>query len=216
MAAPTIDTLADLLEGLGAIPLNRIRFHPHPGTAAESDLLQQRENGSDLLCELVDGVLVEKPIGFFESRLAAILIHLLEDFLESHDLGVVFGADAPLRWGPGLIRLPDVSFFRWSHFPGRELPPGQILAGAPDLAVEVMSPSNTEREMERKRREAFAAGTVSFWQLYPDERRVRVYSRPDAFTELDETGELDGGEVLPGFLLRVGFWFERAGRRRSS
>ncbi len=158
---------------------------------------------------------MEKAGGFFESRLAAILIHFLEVFLEENDLGIVLGADAPLRWGTGLVRLPDVSFYRWSHFPGRELPAGQILDGAPDLAVEVMSPSNTEREMERKRREAFSAGAVLFWQVYPEERAVRVYSGVATYVARDETQEIDGGDVLPGLRLAVGAWFDRAGRRRS-
>src|SRR5438876_486092 len=75
------ETLADLHRRLGGIPLERIRCQPPPGTAKEEDVLL-RPNGEKRLFELVDGVLVEKPMGFYESRLAAVLIYLLEGFLE--------------------------------------------------------------------------------------------------------------------------------------
>ncbi len=70
---PTIRTLADLHERLGGIPLHRIRYHPAPGTDTEADVLVH-PHGEKRLCELVDGVLVEKPMGYYESRWAAILI----------------------------------------------------------------------------------------------------------------------------------------------
>src|SRR5688500_13960757 len=78
-----IVTLADLLVRLGGVPLDRIRFRPTPGTAVEQDVidLHDRENR---LFELVDGVLVEKPMGYMESRIAALIIQLLGSFVEEH------------------------------------------------------------------------------------------------------------------------------------
>ncbi len=64
-AVAPIQTLADLMERLGGVPLERIRFHPAPGTAVEQDVLEAEKQG--LLCELVDGVLVEKAMGYSES-----------------------------------------------------------------------------------------------------------------------------------------------------
>src|SRR5438105_3865279 len=138
-----IETVADLLEHLGAIPPGRVRFFPPPGTATEKDVLA-RPDGVKRLCELVDGVLVEKPCGFYESRLAVVLIHRLGEFVDLHDLGIVLGPDATLRLRSGLVRLPDVSFISWDHFPGRLLPAEPVPNLAPDLAVEVLSASNTE------------------------------------------------------------------------
>src|SRR6266705_2232546 len=92
-APPRAETLADLIERLGSIPLERIPAHPAPGTATEADLLR-RPDGEKRLYELVDGVLVEKPMGFYESLLAALLIRFLGSFLDVHDLGIVLGADA--------------------------------------------------------------------------------------------------------------------------
>jgi Uma2 family endonuclease len=83
----------------------------------------------------------------------------------------------------------------------------------PDLAVEILSPTNTAREMERKRNEYFDGGTRLAWELDPDRRRVRVYTANDDFHDVDENGTLDGGAVLPGFSLSVRVWFDKAGRR---
>jgi Uma2 family endonuclease len=208
-----VETLAELLDRLGAIPLERIRLHPPPGTATEADVLA-RPGGVKRLCELVDGVLVEKPLGYYESRLAAVLIYLLERFREQHDLGLVFGADATLRLAPGLVRLPDVSFVAWNRFPNRQLPSAGVPDLVPDLAVEVLSPSNTAAEMARKRREYFAAGTTLVWEVDPANRTVTVYTAADQSVLLDESQTLDGQTVLPGFALPVREWFARAGQRQ--
>lgn len=208
----SIETLADLVERLGGVPLERIRMRPPPGAATEQDLVRS-DGARDGLCELADGVLVEKPMGYYESRLAAVLIGFLEAFLQTQDLGIVLGPDGALRLMAGLVRLPDVSFLSWDHFPGRLLPKGQVLGRAPDLAVEILSPKNTVAEMARKRAEYFAAGTRLHWELDPDTRVVTVYASPDVASVLDETHTLNGGLVLPGFSLPIRTWFARAGQR---
>jgi len=203
----TVPTVADLLNQLG-IPPERILLRPAPGKAKEKDLLRSRR-----LCELIDGVLVEKTMGWYESRLEVILIHLLETFLESKPLGFVLSGTAMVRVDPGQVRLPDVSFFLWSRFPNRILPLGQILDLVPDLAVEILSPSNTAKEMARKRQEYFAGGAKLVWEVYPEKRTVEVFTAPDQSTTVEENGVLDGGDVLPGFSLAVSEWFARAGAR---
>jgi hypothetical protein len=86
VADTSIRTLADLLERLGGVPLDRVRFHPPPGTATERDVLEiaAREGR---LCELIDGVLVEKPVGYGESILASFIIQLLRNFVSPRNLG---------------------------------------------------------------------------------------------------------------------------------
>jgi Uma2 family endonuclease len=205
-------TLADLLQALGSIPPSRIPAVPHPGSATEQDILRNLA-GEKRLYELVDGVLVEKPMGYYESLLAGILIRLMGSYVEEHDLGFVLGEAGTLRLAPGLVRIPDVSFISWSHFPSRRLPRDPIPDLAPDLAVEVISESNTEAEMSRKLREYFDAGTRVVWLAYPDARSVRVYSDVTTFTELAESDTLDGGGVVPGFTLPVADWFGRAAVR---
>jgi Uma2 family endonuclease len=208
-------TMADLLERLGDVPLRRVLADPAPGTATEQDVIDLgvREKR---LCELVDGVLVEKPMGYYESRVAAELIILLGIYLRQHDLGVVAGEAGLLRLMPGLVRIPDVSFVSWGRMPDPQGPRPPIPTLAPDLAVEVLSESNTEAEMERKLREYFAAGARLVWYIDREDRTARVYTAPDQSTLLDETQALDGGDVLPGFALPLRELFERADRHRPA
>jgi Uma2 family endonuclease len=144
-----------------------------------------------------------------------VLIELLGPFIREHNLGILLGADAMVRMQLGRVRLPDVSFYSWEQFPNRLLPRGQILGRTPDLAVEVISPSNTTGEMEQKRREYFAGRARLVWQVYPETRRVRVYTAVETFEEFGEDQTLTGGAVLPGFTLSIRRWFEYAGRREE-
>jgi Uma2 family endonuclease len=211
-AAPACETLADLLQRLGDVPPHRIRCQPPPGAATEADVLL-RPNGEKRLFELVDGVLVEKAMGFYASRLATVLGFLLEQFLEQHDLGIVLGADGTLRLMPGQVRIPEVSFLAWERLPNRERPERPIPDLAPDLAVEVISEGNTEAEMERKLRDYFGAGVRLVWYVDPEPPRVRVYTSLTEMTTLTESDTLDGGDLLPGFAVSIRDWFERAWRR---
>ena len=105
----TIETLADLLEQLGGIAPERVRFRPPPGTVTEKDVLEVAAH-ENRLCELVDGVLVEKAMGWRESLLASVLITILSNFVRPRNLGLVAGANSPLRLASGLVRMPDVAF----------------------------------------------------------------------------------------------------------
>ncbi|MHB1561857.1 MAG: Uma2 family endonuclease [Isosphaeraceae bacterium] len=211
LAPPAVVTMADLLEALGNIPPERIRMRPPPGTATEDDVIaiHAREKR---LCELVDGVLVEKPMGYEESRLAVELIITIGVFLREYDLGAVAGPDGMIRLAPGLVRIPDVSFVLWGHLPERI---GPIPSMAPDLAIEVLSESNTRAEMQRKLEEYFSAGTQLFWYFDPRVRTVTVYTAPDQFVVLDQSGTLDGGDVLPGLVIPLRELFERVSLRRG-
>jgi Uma2 family endonuclease len=211
LAPPQVVTMADLLDSLGNIPPERVRVQPPPGTATEDDVVAVHAR-EKVLCELVDGVLVEKPMGYEESRLASELIFILIGFLRDDDLGTVAGEAGMMRLMPGLVRIPDVSFVLWGHLPERY---GPIPPMAPDLAVEVLSESNTPAEMERKLREYFAAGTQLVWYFDLKTRTVTVYTAPDQWTVLGESETLDGGNVLPGLVIPLRELFERASRRRG-
>lgn len=209
---PRHQSVADLLDHLH-VPPQRIRLVPPPGTATEDDVV--RACNLKPLCELIDGVLVEKTVGYYESRLAVVLIGYFEIFLRKRNRGFVLGADGLIRVNPNQVRLPDVSFFLWKHFPGRLLPQGAILDLVPDLAVEVLSPDNTLLEMARKRREYFDGGAQFVWEVDPEERTVHVYTSATEFKLLREKDTLVGGKVLPDFKLKIKDWFARAGKRRK-
>lgn len=204
-------TLADVLERLGSVAPERIAAHPSPGSATEADLLSSGGD-DDRLYELVDGVLVEKAMGYRESILAAVLIRLLGFYLEDHNLGVVSGESGTLRLAPGLVRIPDVAFIRWERFSGGTPGPEAFPDLAPDLAVEILSAGNTVLEMERKLHEYFAAGSRLVWYVYPVTKTVQVYTSPTECRQFTEGETLDGGEVLPGFTVSVAEWFRRAER----
>lgn len=204
-----LKTLADLHHRLGDVPLDRIRMHPLPGTATEEDVIAAcREDG--VTYELVDGVLLEKPMAFFEASLAAVLIRLIGNYLQRHPIGRVFAPDAQMRLRRGLVRSPDVTFFSRERFPSGRVPREPIPDVVPDLAVEVLSRSNTKREIDRKRREFFRAGTRLMWIVDPEARTVKAYTSTREFVELTEDEVLTGGDVLPGFKLRIRDWFTEA------
>lgn len=197
-----LETLAELVEQLGGIPLSRIRLQPAPGTATEADVvaLEQREKR---LCELVDGVLVEKAMGFKEACLAGALLALLRDFVVPRNLGLVSGADGMVRLFPNLIRIPDVAFVAWDRIPGGRMPADAVPHLVPDLAVEVLSAGNTDAEMARKRLEYFRAGVRLVWLVDPEARTISVYTAPEQSRRLDEGQLLDGGDVLAGFAVPI-------------
>ena len=199
-------TAADLLDRFGPMPDGRIRTDPPPGTATEQDVIDIEARESRL-CELVDGVLVEKTVGYYESYLAVQLGYFLAGFVRRHRLGVVAGEAGMMRLSAGLVRIPDVSFVSWTRLPGRRVPRVPIADLAPDLAVEVISPSNTAREMERKLQDFLAAGVRLVWYVYPGPQEVHVYTaeRHDVLT-IEQ--ELSGGDVLPGFVLPLRQLFE--------
>ena len=201
-------TLADLVERFGPIPAGRIRTNPPPGTATEQDVIDIEARESRL-CELVDGVLVEKTVGYYESYLAVQLIYFLAGFVRRRRLGVVAGEAGMMRLSTGLVRIPDVSFISWERLPGRRVPRVPIADLAPDLAVEVISPSNTAREMEGKLQEYLAAGVRLVWYVHPEPQEIHVYTaeRHDVLT-IDQ--ELSGGDVLPGFVLSLRQLFEES------
>jgi Uma2 family endonuclease len=211
-AAPPHDlTVADLLKRLGDVPASRVRMVPAPGTATEKDVVAIHDREGRLF-ELVDGVLVEKGMGYDESKIAMLLAVYLGNFILQHDLGDILGADGIMRLFPGAVRIPDVAFISWDRVPQSGRKRGEIPDIAPDLVVEVLSKSNRRREMERKLDEYFRAGVRLVWYVDPKRRTVRVYSARNEFATLTADDELDGGEVLPGFRLSIADWFHRAER----
>lgn len=208
----TWETAEDLLNDLGGIAPSRVRIKPPLGMATEADLIGVNAEKKGIF-ELVGGVLVEKGMGYTESALALVLAGYLRAFVIAHNLGVVSGADGMMRLFPGLVREPDVAFTSWDRIPSRRFPTEPIASFVPDLAVEVLSLSNTPAEMARKRREYFQAGVRLVWEVDPRSRTVAVYDEPERSTLLDASQTLDGGDVLPGFLLPLADLFGELDRQ---
>ncbi|MBA3480868.1 MAG: Uma2 family endonuclease [Pirellulales bacterium] len=195
-------TASDVIAHFGDIPIARIRTSPPPGEATEADVIELHDH-HDRLFELIDGTLVEKAMGWQESYLAAYIATILNNFVQPRNLGIVLGSDGMLRLKREQIRIPDVAFICKQRFAGRTLQPGAFWELGCDLAVEVISPSNTRREMERKLSDYFTAGVGVVWLVYPKQREVVVYSSTLQSATLRGDDALEGGDLLPGFSISV-------------
>jgi Uma2 family endonuclease len=195
-------TVADLSQLFGPMPDRRIVRNPPPGTATERDVLAIHARDKRL-CELVDGILVEKSMGYEESLIAVEIIRFLANFVAERKLGYVTGEGGMVKLAKGLVRIPDVAFVATKQLPGGKPPRRPIPNLSPNLAVEVLSKSNTAEEMERKLDDYFEAGVELVWFVNPRARTVEVFTAPDTSTLLKAGQTLTGGAVVPGFKLRL-------------
>ena len=203
VAHSRFSTAAEWYDSLGNVPMERILFDPWPGTATEADLLRYVQRDKHL-CELIDGTLVEKPVGAFEGMIGLRLGSRLLAWSDANKAGYVAGADATLRMASGRVRLPDVVFIARDQLPGRTLTFEPVPTAPPTVAVEVISESNTPAEMAQKLVEYFGSGGRLAWYVYPLTRTVEVYDKPgEPVALLGESDALDGGAVLPGFSVPV-------------
>jgi len=158
----------------------------------------------DDLTELVDGWVVElTPSRFDHSRVAFRLGRAVADYADAHALGDVTGEQGGyiLARRPDTVRCPDFAFVRAERI--HLLSADGFFEGAPDLAVEVVSPGDRPAEMRAKVAQYLAAGTRLVWVVDPDERAVEVW-RADGTSEWIRDGSLSGEDVLPGFELPLG------------
>jgi Uma2 family endonuclease len=194
-----VRTVADLLTELGGIGPDRVILTPPPGTATEADVIALARVPRKWLCELIDGTLVDKAVGFRESVVGA---YLACDLLRSAALasaGIVLGAGAAVRLWPGRVRIPDGAYYSWDRLPGRRIPDEPIPEVAPDLAFDVIKTGNTVPELDRKRSDYFRAGVRLAWQIDVQSRTVAVYTRPASPLVLRGADVLDAAPVLRHF-----------------
>jgi Uma2 family endonuclease len=155
--------------------------------------------------ELVRGELVAEPSpGAMHNVIAGMLYHLLHTFVSEQRLGLVFGDNMGyfLSRGPDTIRIPDVSFIAWGHIPDTGIPEGSWQV-PPDLAIEVVSPSDQAEDVYDKAPKYVESGVRVVWVLWPRRRGISVHMKDGTTRELGLNDELDGGDVLPGFSVRV-------------
>lgn len=151
--------------------------------------------------DLVRGELVRmSPAGRRHGRVAFTLGFLLAPHVNEQALGELYAAETGfiLARDPDLVRAPDVSFVRADRLTG-EMSDDGYLNLAPDLAVEVVSPTDRYRQVLEKVMDYLNAGTPLVWVIEPRRRLVTVYTPDQSARILTEQDELDGGDVLPGF-----------------
>jgi len=155
--------------------------------------------------ELVAGSVVsEPPASFRHGDIAAEVFRRLIEFVRREDLGRVVSTETGflLARDPDTVRAPDVAFVSHSRFQRAGAFRG-YLPGPPDLAVEVLSPSERPADVHAKIGDYLAAGTRLVWMIDPSRRQVRIYRSLLQPSILDETAMLEGDDLLPGFSVRV-------------
>lgn len=162
------------------------------------------------LCELVAGEIVREPApGEEHGWVAGTLLVQLGRFVLEHRLGRIYAAETGfvVARGPDTVRAPDAAFVSYERL-ATTIRRGPYFEGAPDLAVEVLSPSNTRAEMAAKVRDFLAAGARAVWVVDSSRQEVTVH-RPGSPPEtLSRTDTLKGGSAVPGFRLPVREIFE--------
>ena len=175
-----------------------------------ADELLRLPTGMGQRYELAEGALLTmSPAGSRHGRIALRIGSLLEQFVRQERLGASFGAETGflLSRGPDTVRAPDAAFVSSARLPAGDLPDGYF-PGAPDLAVEVVSPTDSAAEVQRKVAEYFAAGAHQVWVVYPDTRSVAVFRSARESLVLGPADVLEGGAVIPGFACLVAALFE--------
>lgn len=175
-------------------------------------MIQARADlSSDKLYEVVDGEYVEKPLGLIENAIANTLIERLRPFCRQHNLGsavmeVLFAIPSS-----GNDRKPDVafvSFARWAA--DRPLPRVNAWPVAPDLAVEVISPTDKAFDVIEKVQEYFAGGVRQVWHVYSHTEQVFIFDSPTTVRVLTRADELTAEPVVPGFRMPMADLFPLA------
>ena len=159
----------------------------------------------ELRYELDEGELIEmtKPRYHPHNRIVRAIDRTLLAYVAQNPIGEILSADNLFVLGPATKRAPDLSFLTNERL--QKIMPGEDIEGAPDLAVEVLSPSDTAAAMRRKVKQYFAAGSRAVWLVFPESREVQVWeSASGPARVLGENDLLETKSVLPGFSVSVG------------
>jgi len=157
---------------------------------------------NDILYEVVDGHIVEKRMSAYSMWIASFLFEILAPFVRQRRLGTLY-SEGVFVLRPGLKRRPDVAFLSVSKWPIGDAPnhdgDWEII---PDLAVEVISPSNLFSEVVEKLREYFAAGVTEVWVVVPESRIVQIHRGLDDIRTIEVDGEISS-DLIPGWSMTV-------------
>ncbi len=161
--------------------------------------------------EIVNGELVVMGnSGALHGYISIVLSSALFAIVSSQKLGVLFDSSTAFKMKNGNKRSPDISFFAKERFQGIEDLPIGFLEGAPDLAVEILSPGNTVEEISTKLVEYFENGTRLVWVINPIQHYVLVYRSAQEPDRLLKRGDfLDGEDIINGFSFAVDQLFQR-------
>jgi len=170
-----------------------------------------RNSGDEPLYEVVGNKIVElPPMGAYQNSIASELVFFLLAHIKPKRLGRAVGETLfVLDRAVDLKRRPDVAYVSYERWPrASKVPPTEAWDVVPDVAIEVVSPSNSAEEILEKIREYFQAGCQRVWVVYPKAKQIHVYRSATEIIVLSLKDELDGEAVIPGFRLRLADLFE--------
>jgi Uma2 family endonuclease len=171
----------------------------------DEEIMRLPDNGYSY--EVVDGELVMSPKNNLQhGDLCAEILMRMRAHAKKHKMGRVFDSNTGYWMINRNLRAPDVSFISIGRLPGRAIK--EFMRGAPDLVVEVLSPTNTRSEMDKRLRDFFVSGTKLVWIIDPDERFAEVCRSLTDRKIVGPGGTLEGEELLPGFELPLTELFE--------
>jgi Uma2 family endonuclease len=168
----------------------------------EEEFLHLPDNGRKY--ELVDGELREVPTTIEHDVIGANIVALLVPHARGR--GYVTISQAGYRIQSGNIRIPDVAYTRKERFPDGK-PPKGFGDFAPDLCIEIISPSEDRLDMTRKLKEYFASGAHLVWHIFPETLSAFVYTSASEYSRLEADDELEAADLLPGFKCKLGELF---------
>jgi Uma2 family endonuclease len=168
--------------------------------ATEEDLLRTPRDGQKY--ELVDGQIRVSPAGSRHGLVCIAVALQVGAFVKARQLGYLFDSSTGFRLPGGNVRLPDVAFVARGRFASEQVPEG-FADLAPDLAVEVLSPSDRSRDVLDKVGEYLQAGVHLVWVIDPKRRTAAVYKSLTEVRRLGPEDLLDGEDVVPGFRCRL-------------
>jgi Uma2 family endonuclease len=174
------------------------------GSATIADLMKTPKDGFKY--ELVDGEILMSPAGMRHSEIALTIGSLIREFLREHPVGRVYSSDVGIQFPSGNVRSPDVTYVGNGKLPDGRSPEtyGEVI---PDLAVEVLSPSDRLKEVGRKIGEYFENGVPLVWLVDPAQQTVTIYRSLSNVEQRTAAETIDAEPVLPGFSAQVRSFF---------
>jgi len=176
-------------------------------TLLTADELEQMPDDDSVRTELDEGELITMPpAGEDHGYRGSEIDSILRSYVKSKRLGRVYNADTGFRLSAGIVRAPDVAFVRRERL--EEIKSKGFAKGAPDLAVEIFSPSDSVPQLMRKVKQYFAAGCHTVWIVYPDTREIHALEASGPDRILRDGDLVEAPELLPGFSVPVAEFFE--------
>jgi Uma2 family endonuclease len=176
-------------------------------TLLTADELELMPDDDSVLTELDEGELITMPpAGVEHGGCRGDIAILLGSYVKKHRLGRVYVADTGFRLRQDTVRAPDVAFVRRERLDA--VKSKGFAKGAPDLAVEIFSPSDNVRQLMRKVKQYFAAGTHTVWIVYPDRQEVQLLEATGTDRLLRAGHSIEAPELLPGFSVAIAEFFE--------